>query len=186
MKKGFSISFTLFNLILLVISFISYYVALNDVLFWISIVLLILQIIITFFCLWLWRLFSRIRLFKNSLPPDLNGKYIGEINFNFNGKPETKKVELEIIQSLYEISVVVTTDLIKSETVTGNLINNNGSFHLMYSYKTYSKSVNDEKVNPESYGTADLLVCGDSLEGKYWTSNKTIGKILVKRIKQTS
>ena len=116
------------------------------------------------------------------MPCDLNGKFFGELQFDFEGKGK-KPVVLNIVQTLYGIKVTATTNLIRSETITSELKNDGGIYHLIYTYKTNSKMTNTDSRNPESIGTADLVADGNVLEGRYWTTNQTIGKIKVEKQK---
>ena len=176
MKAGFSISFTIFGFVLSIASFVAHFVDNIDWLFWLSIILFVLQILILMFCLFGWRIIRKIPLFKNILPCDLNGDYFGDLEFDFNGEAK-KPINLRITQTLYGIKVVASTNLIRSETITSELRNEGGIYHLIYTYKTNSKTTNLDSKNPESYGTADLIADGKVLEGKYWTTNHTVGKI---------
>ena len=182
MKAGFSISFTIFGFVLSVASFIAHFVGDIDWLFWLSIIIFILQMLVIMFCLFGWRLIKKLPLFKSILPCDLNGKFFGELQFDFEGKGK-KPVVLNIVQTLYGIKVTATTNLIRSETITSELKNDGGIYHLIYTYKTNSKMTNTDSRNPESIGTADLVADGNVLEGRYWTTNQTIGKIKVEKQK---
>lgn len=182
MKKGMTISYTIFNGMLTIASFISYVVKQFDCLFWLSMGFFVLQILTILFCIWIWRVGAKIPFLKCLLPPDLNGKYTGTIKSSFDSA--TKEIELTIKQNLYGIKVISETNQIISETMTSEIINNSGICHIIYSYKTNTKQKNDETKNPESCGTADLICNKDKLEGKYWTSNKTTGKLSVKKMKK--
>ncbi len=182
MKAGFSVSFTIFGFVLSISSFIAYFVKNIDWLFWLSTVIFVLEILIILFCLFGWRLIRKIPPFNNILPCDLNGKFFGDLLYNFEGEHK-KTITIVINQNLYGIKVVAYTNLVRSETITSELKNEGGIYHLIYSYRTNTKTTNVDEKNPESIGTADLVVDKNILEGKYWTSNHTVGKIIVERQK---
>ena len=182
MKAGFSISFTIFGFVLSIASFIAHFVENVDWLFWLSIVIFALEILVLMFCLAGWRIVRRIPGFSKILPCDLNGKYFGDLIYSYEGNHK-KPINIIVKQNLYGVKVVATTNLIRSETITSELKNDGGIYHLIYTYKTYSKSTNDETRNPESIGTADLIVEKNVLEGKYWTTNHTTGTIKVEKQK---
>ena len=182
MKTGFSISFTIFGFVLSIASFIAHFVDNIDWLFWLSIIIFVLQILIIFFCLIGWRVARKIPGFNRILPCDLNGEFFGDLDYSFEGEHK-KPIRIIVKQNLYGIKVVAITNLIRSETITSELKNDGGVYHLIYTYKTNSKVTNDETRNPESKGTADLIFENNVLEGKYWTTNHTTGTIKAEKQK---
>lgn len=170
--------FAIVSIIITIASLISVWLKNIDWLLWLTIIFLVVQVFLYLFNIWIWRI--RIPTIRKLLPPDLNGTYHGKISYNYNGKKE-KDIIVEISQTLDSIDVVVKTDQILSETVMSNLKKVGGVYHLTYTYKTNSKYNNNDAQNPESLGTADLIVENDCLQGLYWTSNKTIGKIHIEK-----
>ncbi len=124
---------------------------------------------------WLWRFnpFEKI--------PKIMGKYSGTIEYNYNGKNEKKKVQIEIKQSLLTVNVKITTDEITSSSTTSNIVFENGEYVLYYTYITNPKSKYSE-TNPIQRGTCRLNSENENLVGTYWTSRRTIGDIKFKRI----
>lgn len=109
--------------------------------------------------------------------PKLMGKYEGIIEYNFSGTPEKKKTTVTIKQTLLSIQVQIATNEITSNTILGNLNEENDQYVLYYTYITNPKSKYSDE-NPIQYGTCRLLTnVKDKLAGTYWTSRKTIGDI---------
>ena len=114
--------------------------------------------------------------------PKLMGKYNGKIEYNFSGIVEKKDISVAIKQSLFSIKVQITTNEITSNTIVGNLVEENDEYILYYTYITNPKS-KYSKENPIQYGTCRLLTnTKNKLIGTYWTSRKTIGDIELKKI----
>ncbi len=124
---------------------------------------------------WLWK-FSPLEKI-----PNINGEYIGNIEYNYNGHPDTKKATIIIKQSLLSTNVKITTNEITSSTITSNFISENDEFILYYTYITNPKN-KYRKENPIQYGTCRVIVKNKSeLQGIYWTTQQTIGDIYLKR-----
>lgn len=114
--------------------------------------------------------------------PKLMGKYNGVIEYNFSGTLEQKDTSVTIKQTLLSIKVRITTNEITSNTIFGNLVEENDEYILYYTYITNPKS-KYSKENPIQYGTCRLSTSvKDNLIGTYWTSRKTIGDIELKKI----
>lgn len=180
MKKGINITFTIISFVMTIASFVAYFTTNIDWLFVLSIVVCVLQILIIVFCLWAWRLGTKIPFIRDLLPKDINGSYKGEIKYNFKGE-SVKVVNVSVKQNLYGLKLTLETGQILSESVSSQLESEDGFTHIRYIYKTISRLDNNIKKNPESFGAADLVATGESLEGKYWTTNQTIGFINVKK-----
>ncbi len=114
--------------------------------------------------------------------PKLMGLYEGDIEYNFDSKLAKKDTSVRIRQSLFSIKIQISTDEIISNTIVGNLIEENGEYVLYYTYITNPKS-KYSKVNPIQYGTCRCVLSDkDVLIGTYWTSRQTVGDIELKRI----
>lgn len=109
--------------------------------------------------------------------PKLMGEYNGVIEYNFSGTLEQKDTLVTIKQTLLSTKVQITTNEITSNTIVGNLVEENDEYILYYTYITNPKS-KYSKENPIQYGTCRLSTnIKDKLIGTYWTSRKTIGDI---------
>lgn len=114
--------------------------------------------------------------------PRLMGNYTGTIKYNYNGQNQRKGTGVAITQTSLKVKVKITTNEITSSTITSDLIEENGEYVLYYTYITnpHSKYSNE---NPMQHGTCRLVqISKDKLEGKYWTSRKTIGDISLTRV----
>lgn len=114
--------------------------------------------------------------------PKLMGTYKGIIEYNFNGATSKKDTLVKVKQTLLSIKIQITTNEITSNTIVGNLVEENEEYVLYYTYITNPKS-KYSKENPIQYGTCRLLTNDkDRLVGTYWTSRQTIGDIELEKI----
>jgi hypothetical protein len=114
--------------------------------------------------------------------PSLVGTYIGNIEYNFSGEYETKDITVIINQTSLSVKVRIVTNEITSNTIVGNIIEENDNYILYYTYITNPQS-RYGKDNPVQYGTCRLTVKSKTeLCGTYWTSRKTIGDINLKKV----
>lgn len=114
--------------------------------------------------------------------PRLMGTYNGNIEYNFSGENGTKDATVIITQTVLSVKVKIVTNEITSNTIIGNIIEENDDFVLYYTYITNPQS-KYSNVNPIQYGTCRLIAKSKTeLSGTYWTSQKTIGDIKLKKI----
>ena len=114
--------------------------------------------------------------------PKLMGTYKGVIEYNFNDITSKKDTYVKIKQSLLSIKIQITTNEITSNTIAGNLVEENNEYVLYYTYITNPKS-KYSKMNPIQYGTCRLLTSDKNrLIGIYWTSRQTIGDIELEKL----
>lgn len=78
--------------------------------------------------------------------PKLMGTYSGIIEYNFSGKIEQKDISVTIKQTLFSIKVQISTNEITSNTIVGNLVEENDEYILYYTYITNPKSEYSEKI----------------------------------------
>jgi hypothetical protein len=133
----------------------------------------------------------KIPVFKNwlVLVPNLNGKWQGSISSNwFNQKFKQIETSLSIKQSLSYISCVMTTEEMKSHSITANfkIDTTNQEFKLLYIYKS-EPDLNVRKKSPIHYGTiifdiVKLEKCKIRLKGNYWTDRESNGTIILDKI----
>lgn len=113
--------------------------------------------------------------------PNIRGEYIGNIEYNFNGKLDKKTIIVTIKQSLFSTNVRITTNEITSSTISSNIILENKEYVLYYIYITNPKS-KYIKENPVQYGACKIIVKSKTeLQGTYWTTQQTTGDIYLKK-----
>ena len=109
--------------------------------------------------------------------PRLKQKYSGKIKYRWDEKNAEKNIEVWITQSLLKVRVKIKTDEIMSNSISSELLQENGQHVLYYTYITTPKSEYSDS-NPIQYGTSRLVLCEDGkFEGIYWTSRKTKGDL---------
>ena len=79
----------------------------------------------------------------------------GIIEYNFNGVASKKDTLVKVKQTLLSIKIQITTNEITSNTIVGNLVEENEEYVLYYTYITNPKS-KYSKENPIQYGTCLL------------------------------
>jgi len=113
--------------------------------------------------------------------PDINGEYLGNIEYTYDAIAGKKKVSIIIKQSLLSTCVKIITNEITSSSITSSIVFENEEYVLYYNYLTNPKSkfING---NPIQYGTCRIILNNKTeLNGTYWTTQKTIGDIYLKR-----
>lgn len=124
-------------------------------------------------CLWKYNPLEKI--------PNINGEYLGNIEYTYNGMVGKKKTSIIIKQSLLYTSVRITTNEITSRSITSSIVFENEEFVLYYNYLTNPK-IKFIKENPIQYGTCRIILNSKTeLHATYWTTQKTIGDIYLKR-----
>lgn len=113
--------------------------------------------------------------------PILKERYTCIIKYEWQGIKGQKKVEIDVNQTYTNIEVIVRTDEIRSDSVISEITKENNTFVLYYIYRTNPKSEFSES-NPSQLGGCRIdldsitkINANDKLEGKYWTTSKTIG-----------
>lgn len=122
--------------------------------------------------------------------PRFAKKYRGKIHYIYEGCAGEKETEVFISQTLFSTRIKLKTNEIKSDAITSNLIEENDSWFLYYTYIKEPKA-EYAAVNPIQRGTARLEIkkpeCNlktffsknkktiDYLDGTYWTSVGTTG-----------
>lgn len=148
---------------------------------------IVMGFILWLYIKWIWRYCPWKKI------PRFAKQYKGEIRY-LHGDGGTKKAEIFISQTLFFIDVKIKTDEITSDTVTSDLVEEHNSWLLYYTYQTNPQATVSEK-NPAQYGTTRLEIekpeynfrtwflkhekTIERLEGKYWTTSKTTGDMVV-------
>ena len=109
--------------------------------------------------------------------PKFKGSYSGKLIYDYNGQHKRKNIKVDISQTSLKVYVKITTNEITSNTITSDLIEENGEYVLYYTYLTNPSSQYSAQ-NPIQHGTCRLIQTDKGkLEGQYWTSRQTIGDI---------
>lgn len=125
--------------------------------------------------MWKWKLF---RIFNKQL--DISGVYEAIIRYT-HGKGGVKKVDVKIKQTFLTVNIELKSDEITSNSITAEIINENGKNILYYTYITNPKAEYEEN-NPINRGTTRLIVEETEMAGKYWTGVKTTGDLTLKKL----
>ncbi|MDR1087663.1 MAG: hypothetical protein LBL16_05505 [Endomicrobium sp.] len=124
------------------------------------------------------------------LVPNLNGKWEGNISSNWKNleQPQQVKTFLSIKQSLSYISCVMTTEEMKSRSITTDfkMDTDNQKLELSYIYMS-EPELNFREKSPIHYGAIifDIIKSGNDiiqLKGNYWTDRKSNGTIILDKI----
>ncbi len=108
--------------------------------------------------------------------------YILRGNLCTIGVESKKDTLVKVKQTLLSIKIQITTNEITSNTIVGNLVEENEEYVLYYTYITNPKS-KYSKENLIQYGTCRLLTNDKNrLVGTYWTSRQTIGDIELEKV----
>lgn len=115
--------------------------------------------------------------------PRLKGSYTGKLIYD---RDKIKNIRVDITQTSLKVAVKITTNEITSNTITSDLIKENGEYVLYYTYLTNPSSQFSEQ-NPIQHGTCRLVQTdANTLQGQYWTSRRTIGDIELTREQTTA
>ena len=120
--------------------------------------------------------------------PNLSGKWIGEIQSNWNGKSlEPIPIEVVIEQNFFNIQIRIKTAESRSYSIGASfdIDKERGYQQLFYSYLNTPKSSVRERSKIH-YGS--VLLCFEGfrvvdMEGEYWTDRETTGDITLKKNK---
>lgn len=123
---------------------------------------------------WLWKYVP----FHNI--PKLHKKYKGTLKSSYDNKE--RNIYVTVNQTLFGISVTVTTDESQSYTVTANFNITDNYKCLICTYHNEAKAEYNGR-SPQHYGTT-ILDVGDKnkLTGRYYTDRKTTGDITLNKI----
>ena len=122
------------------------------------------------------RLLWRINPFEKT--PRISGNYSGVIEYQYNNGGQ-KEVTVTLRQSLLSVKILMNTDEVSSRSISSLILDDGNENVLIYTYITQPKS-KVSKANPIAYGTCRMsLEKSGVLRGTYWTSQATIGDILL-------
>lgn len=111
--------------------------------------------------------------------PRLKKRYTGAIDYKWDGKSQSKSIEMYVCQTFTKTFIKLKTNEIKSRTVVSDMVEENGEYFLYYIYITDPKN-KYKRNNPMQLGAAKLCIdSSEQLTGYYWTDRKTAGDIQV-------
>lgn len=134
------------------------------------------------------RRFWKLPIFQGWLVPfpSLAGNWKGTINYKWNNVDNNKDINLTIRQTFLRIQIIVETDESISRSICGSfdIERMRGRQYLIYSYLNEPKAMVRDRSQIH-YGTAMLEFNdrGDSLKGSYWTDRKSVGDIILTKVK---
>lgn len=113
--------------------------------------------------------------------PKFMGRYSGKIFYCYKGVSGEKETSVIVKQTLLSVKVQIKTNEITSNTIVGDIVEENGEYALYYTYITNPK-IKYSKENPIQRGTCRLVKNNKKeLNGIYWTSRNTTGDIELKK-----
>jgi len=140
---------------------------------------------------WLWKL-PLLRL-MNTIP-NLNGVYHGNIEYNFNGRDDTKACTLRIVQTCSTIKVTATfnkdaeneTQSVSSEAFIVTDSSGEHQLHFYYRNKGSCKA-GDTLEQHDGINIMDIIICEGmvKLDGYYFTNRSPQTKGCMKVVKDS-
>ena len=129
--------------------------------------------------IWKWKIFKWL-----VQVPCLSGKWIGTLEFDYDGKHQKKKTEICIKQDFFRTIIKLKTNESESISVSAqfDIDEDRGIKRLFYNYQNEPKPELRDR-SPIHYGSVCLNVSEDNkkLEGEYWTDRKTVGSMKFKK-----
>lgn len=109
--------------------------------------------------------------------PRLMKKYVAKLNYVYNGKRYTKKVDIVINQDLFSVKVCMKSNESFSKAVTANIYQEQNVWYLTYTYiNEPSQMVRDR--SRIHYGTCKLNLSDiNNIQGEYFTDRLSCGDI---------
>ena len=138
-------------------------------------------IILSFFIYFLWKipLIGFITKFLFGTKPNLQGTWLGKLNYNYEKKGQEKDVFLVIEQKNgYSMNIWLLTNERKSSSTFSEITLQDGSQRIIYTYKHEKALINKEKNPPhEGFCYLDIDMASKILSGKYFTDRETFGEL---------
>lgn len=136
------------------------------------------ECIVFIYCKWLWRV-KTLNLWKIK---DLNGEWECILKYNYNNENKEKITRITIKQDLFGIQVNMISNETNSWSIVASIERDHDREYLVYAYKTETKPEYRE-LNRDQLGAVKLMIKDvRNMEGEYWTNNKTVGTMFLKKI----
>lgn len=134
-------------------------------------------VLIVLYIIYLWRYDPFIKI------PRLNKKYHGKIQYDHEKGKGEKNVEIKIYQTLLNVEIKLESNEMKSVSLVGDIVLENGDYYLYYVYRT-SPSAKYSDKNPIQIGACRMdLEKTDNITGVYWSNRGTKGDIFWSKTK---
>lgn len=112
--------------------------------------------------------------------PRLYKNYEGLFNSNYDN--ESRKTHILIKQNLFQTQVFYKTEQTESNSITSEILCENGHYYLYYTYRSEPKA-SVRGINDIHYGSVKLRIDNNKiLEGNYWTDRETTGQMTLNAI----
>lgn len=112
------------------------------------------------------------------LPPDINGRYEGDLISSYD-ESKTYKIVVEIQQSLTDILINLYTENSASYSLIATIgKNNHGNWSISYLYQNKTSTVNHDEDMKDHNGVAllEVLNNGSKLKGNYFNNPRDRGR----------
>mgnify|MGYP000896634001 CR=1 FL=1 len=134
-------------------------------------------IFIVFYITYLWKYDPFVKI------PKLNKEYHGKIQYDHKKGKGEKNVEIKIYQTLLTVKIKMESNEMKSVSLYGDIILENGDYYLYYIYRT-SPLAKYSDNNPIQIGACRMdLEKVDNITGVYWSNRGTKGDIFWSKTK---
>lgn len=128
---------------------------------------------------WKWKIFYKwlVRI------PNLNGLWSGKIQSTYQDGKQID-AELEIVQTLFEVKCILTTEESRSSSISCDFILDSDTLNdkLSYVYRN-EPSIRNRDGSSIHYGSAVFDIIANELKGCYWTDRKTTGEMIFEKKK---
>jgi len=142
---------------------------------------LLMYCIYLFFINLLWRIpfFEKLVQFLFGTKPNIQGTWKGLLSYEWDGKKTEKYVFLAIKQTDgYSLNIWLLTNERTSSSIFADIVQIGGVRRIIYTYSNEESPDNKDK-NPshEGYCQLDIADTSNILQGIYYTTRKTFGKL---------
>lgn len=115
--------------------------------------------------------------------PRLNKEYHGKIQYDHKKGKGEKNVDIKIYQTLLNVEIKMESNEMKSVSLYGDIVLENGDYYLYYIYRTSPLAKYSDK-NPIQIGACRMdLEKADNIIGVYWSNRGTKGDIFWSKTK---
>ena len=136
------------------------------------------EILVIIYFKFLWKI-KKLNFFKIV---NLNGKWDCELEYDYpEGVKHKKNTTIVIRQDLFGIQVNMDSNETNSYSIIADIEKDRDREYLVYAYKTETKFDYREHNRDQLGGVKLLINDNQNMEGEYWTNNKTLGSMKLKK-----